>query len=301
MTLRSQLTVDNWRYNTQWLDEIVVMFLLQIVIPFINFAIQSTFLLMKQFVNKHSIVREIWGKADTILFIFAGAAAEFALNKAVDWLYFTGKLPADPLGRLFSTVAYSRQIIFSEEEAALQSIDKITAIHKGVETARGAQIPDWAYRDVLFLLIDLSIRAYELLEAPLTTTQKTEVFDVFNRVGERMQLKGLPANYPHYLQMRQEHLEQNLVNSTFTIDLYRQYRKHLGPVRYQILKQAQLLTVPEQVSSQLPLGRLAWLRPVLKVYKAVKNFKLGKFLRNALLPSEYKAQIKGMDQAPALN
>ncbi|MEJ7663471.1 MAG: hypothetical protein WKG07_29945 [Hymenobacter sp.] len=39
-----------------------------------------------------------------VLFIFAGAAAEFALNKAVDWLYFTGRLPADPLGRLFSTV-----------------------------------------------------------------------------------------------------------------------------------------------------------------------------------------------------
>jgi hypothetical protein len=56
---------------------------------------------MKWFVSEGSIVREIWGKADTILFIFAGASAEFALNKSVDWLYFTGKLPADPLGRLF--------------------------------------------------------------------------------------------------------------------------------------------------------------------------------------------------------
>ncbi|MEO3403210.1 oxygenase MpaB family protein [Mucilaginibacter sp. CAU 1740] len=256
---------------------------------------------MKYFVDEHSIVRKIWGKADTILFIFAGAAAEFALNKAVDWLYFTGKLPADPLGRLFSTVAYSRQILFSEQEAALQSIDKINAIHKGVETARGAQIPDWAYRDVLFLLIDLSIRSYELLEQPLTTAEKTEVFNVFNRVGERMQLKGLPTNYPEYLKMRQEHLEQNLINSAFTIDLYKQYRKHLGPLRYQILKQAQLLTVPEQISRQLPLGKIAWLWPVLKVYKAVKNFKPGKFFRNALLPNQYKAQIIGMDEALVIN
>jgi hypothetical protein len=31
-------------------------------------------------------VRKIWGSADTTLFIFAGSAAEFALNKAVDWL-----------------------------------------------------------------------------------------------------------------------------------------------------------------------------------------------------------------------
>src|SRR6201996_4057223 len=100
----------------------------------------------KLFVDKDSIARQIWGKADTVLFIFAGAAAEFALNKAVDWLYFTGRLPADPLGRLFSTLDYSRQIIFSEKETALKAIDQITAIHKGVEHNRGTQIPQEAYR-----------------------------------------------------------------------------------------------------------------------------------------------------------
>lgn len=68
---------------------------------------------MEFFVDKDSVVHKIWGKSDTILFIFAGASAEFALNKAVDWLYFTGSLPHDPLGRLFSTVAYARRIVFS--------------------------------------------------------------------------------------------------------------------------------------------------------------------------------------------
>ena len=38
---------------------------------------------MQYFVEEHSVVRKIWGKSDTILFIFAGASAEFALNKAV--------------------------------------------------------------------------------------------------------------------------------------------------------------------------------------------------------------------------
>src|ERR1700755_1915577 len=94
------------------------------------------------FVQPGSIVRKIWGKADTILFIFAGASAEFALNKAVDWLYFTGRLPADPLGRLFSTVAYAKQIVFADHDEALYAIDKITAIHKTVEGNRGEQIPD---------------------------------------------------------------------------------------------------------------------------------------------------------------
>src|SRR3954470_7975402 len=116
------------------------------------------------FVDEHSVVRRIWGNSDTILFIFAGAAAEFALNKAVDWLYFTGRLPADPLGRLFSTVTYSRAIMFSKKDAALRAIDAMTAIHAGVEARRAVTIPDWAYRDVLFLLIDYSIRSFELLQ-----------------------------------------------------------------------------------------------------------------------------------------
>src|SRR5664279_158985 len=111
---------------------------------------------MTYFVDQRSIVRKIWGKSDTVLFICAGAAAEFALNKAVDWLYFTGKLPADPLGRLFSTVGYARRIVFAEYDEALRNIDSITAIHKGVEDKRGKSIPDWAYRDVLFMLIHYS-------------------------------------------------------------------------------------------------------------------------------------------------
>ena len=39
-----------------------------------NFTKSST----QNFVQENSIVRELWGKSDTILFIFAGAAAEFA-------------------------------------------------------------------------------------------------------------------------------------------------------------------------------------------------------------------------------
>src|SRR6187549_789827 len=119
--------------------------------------VNSNLICMQSSVEKNSIVRKIWGKSDTVLFIFAGAAAEFALNKAVDWLYFTGKLPADPIGRLFSTVTYARRIVFSEKEEAHRAIQKITSIHKGVEQSRGMSIPDWAYRDVLFMLIHYSI------------------------------------------------------------------------------------------------------------------------------------------------
>src|ERR1700742_1799961 len=105
---------------------------------------------MKEFAAAESIVRTIWGRGDTILFVFAGASAEFALNKSVDWLYFTGRLPADPLGRLFSTVAYAQRIVFASRPDAEKAIDSIASIHKGVETARGMSIPAEAYLDVLF-------------------------------------------------------------------------------------------------------------------------------------------------------
>src|SRR5690606_8471666 len=153
---------------------------------------------MKHFVEEHSIVRRIWGKSDTILLIFAGAAAEFALNKAVDWLYFTGKLPADPIGRLFSTVGYARTIVFSEEDKAFRAIDAINAIHAGVETDRRAKIPQAAYRDVLFLLIGYSIRCFEVLERPMTKDEKLEVLDVFLRMGKRLGISDLPGTFDQW-------------------------------------------------------------------------------------------------------
>ena len=40
---------------------------------------------IRDFVDRRSIVRTIWGDPDLVLLIFAGSAAEFALNRAVDW------------------------------------------------------------------------------------------------------------------------------------------------------------------------------------------------------------------------
>jgi hypothetical protein len=244
----------------------------------------------------NSIVRQIWGNADTILFIFGGAAAEFSLNKAVDWLYFTGKLPADPLARLFSTVTYAQQILFLDEETALKAIDKITAIHQSVEANRGMKIPDWAYRDVLFMLIYYSISAFELLERKLTDTEKEEIFDVFFRVGERMNLKDLPQNYENCLVVRQQHLQENLLKSNFTIDLYKQYKKHLGLIRYIILLEGQKLVVPTHVKELLGFNDILLLKPLLYLYKIAQKLNFDKILKSVLLPSNYKQQIFALDR-----
>ena len=227
---------------------------------------------MNFFVREDSVVRRIWGKADTILFIFAGASAEFALNKAVDWLYYTGKIPSDPLGRLFSTVDYARMIVFSPEEQALQAIDRMNAIHGSIESSRGDKIPDWAYRDVLFMLIDYSIRAFEVLERPLTRPEKEETFDVFYRVGARMAIRGS------------------------TVDLYKQYRKHLGPVRFLLLLQAQSLVTPRIVGQYLSLSRGTLISLILPVYKLSRRFGMDRLIKKLILPPAYQQQINNLDR-----
>jgi uncharacterized protein (DUF2236 family) len=254
---------------------------------------------MEYFVDKHSVVREIWGKGDTILFIFAGASAEFALSKAVDWLYFTGRLPADPLGRLFSTVSYARAIVFSEKQSALRAIDAMAAIHANVEAKRGANIPDWAYRDVLFMLIDYSIRSFEVLERELSRAEKQEVFDVFYRVGTRMGVRGLPESFEEWEKMRQGHLHQNLKYSTYTKDLFNQYRKHLGVIRYKILLEAQTLVVPQRVRELLNFRRISLLNPLIGLYKVSRIMKVDWLLKALILPSGYKKEIKALDNEPA--
>jgi hypothetical protein len=247
------------------------------------------------FVKKDSIVREIWGKGDTILFIFAGASAEFALNKAVDWLYFTGRLPKDPLARLFSTVSYAREIVFSEKEAAHRAIDAINAIHSEVEEKRSAKIPDWAYRDVLFMLIDYSIRSFEILERKLKQHEKEEVFNVFYRVGDRMQISGLPDSFEAWEKMRQEHLQRDLQYSRLTKDLYSKYRKHLGDIRYFLLLEAQKLVLPKKVKKLLRFNRFSLLVPVLEIYKLSRRIKVDQLLKALILPSKYKREISELD------
>lgn len=253
---------------------------------------------MEYFVDEGSIVRKIWGKGDTILFIFAGSAAEFALNKAVDWLYFTGRLPADPLGRLFSTVTYARKIVFLNKEDAINAIDKITNIHGAIENQRGAKIPDWAYRDVLYMLIHYSVVAYELMENKLTDEEKEDLYDVFYRMGIRMGLKELPVNYKSWLPSREEHLQNDLQRSQYTDDLYGQYKKHLGLFRYKILLEGQVLIVPERVRLLLRLRMSSLLTPLLLCYKLGRVVKLDWLIKTIILPQEYKEQIKELDVVP---
>lgn len=246
---------------------------------------------MTYFVDEKSVVREIWKRTDTVLLIFAGSAAEFALNRAVDWLYYTGKIPTNPLERLFSTVTYAQKIIFQEEQLALETIDKITQIHQGVEKSRRKSIPDWAYRDVLYMLIDYSIRSFELLERKLEINEKEEIFDVFMKLGIRMKLKNLPKNYKEWIMDRNIHLENDLEKGKFTIHLFEQYKKHLGSFRYFILIQIQHILVPKIVHKKLFTTSYFPTNLLIKFYKFSIVIKLDNLIKSILLPNKHKQEL----------
>ena len=137
--------------------------------------------------------------------------------------------------------------------------------------------------------------SFELLERKLTAVEKNEVYEVFYRLGTQMKLINLPLTYSEWLPVREEHLRDDLAFSPYTADLYKQYKKHLGPVRYLILKQAQILIVPERVNKLLSLGKIPFLLPVLQVYKWSRMIKMEGLLRNIILPSAYKEQIRELD------
>lgn len=251
---------------------------------------------MEYFAAPGSIARRIWGNGDTMLLVFSGAAAEFALNRAVDWLFFTGKLPSDPIGRLFSTARFAQEIMFAERAAAEQTIARIVKIHAAVERQRGELIPDWSHRDVLYMLMAYSERAYELLHQPLSAAERDELYAVNHRFGTLLGIPALPATYRDWTIDRQRHLEQDLAYSAHTAQLYAQYRRHLGPWRYDLLLQIQALLVPERVRQLLDLKPQPQLHRSIRLYRVLDQLGLRPLVQRLILPPQYLADVRRLDQ-----
>jgi uncharacterized protein (DUF2236 family) len=247
------------------------------------------------FVQQGSIVRRIWGDGDMVLLVFAGSAAEFALNRAVDWLFFTGKLPADPIGRLFSTAGYAQGIVFADESTAARTLARIRAVHEAVERERGERIPEWAHRDVLYMLIDYSERAHETFARPLAADERDELYDVFRRVGTGLGIPDLPSSYADWNADRELHLRRDLVHGEGTGALYDQYRKHLGPWRYHLLLRLQSILTPGHVRGLLRLKRAGWLRPLVRLYPVLVRAGLRSLIQWLLMPSAYLPAVRALD------
>ena len=247
------------------------------------------------FVRRDSVVRRIWGDGDMVLLIFAGSAAEFALNRAVDWLFFTGKLPRDPLGRLFSTAAYSQYVVFADDATAARTLDRIRAAHEAVEGQRGQRIPDWAHRDVLYMLIDYSERAHELLARPLSAAEQAELYDVFHRVGVGLGIPELPQAYAEWKTDRELHLRRDMAYSEGTKELYARYREALGPWRYHLLRRVQAMLAPAHVRRQLQMKSAPVMRAATRFYPVLVRAGLRPLIQWVLMPEQHLAAVRGLD------
>jgi uncharacterized protein (DUF2236 family) len=251
---------------------------------------------MDAFVGPQSIVRRVWGDADLLLLVFAGAAAEFALNRAADWLFVTGALPRDPLGRLFATAASAQRIALGSRAEAAQALAAIRAAHHAVERRRGGRIPDWAHRDVLYLLVDYSERAFAALHRPLTAPEREELYAVFRRVGEGLDIPELPADYAAWAADRARHMERDLACTAHTAPLYAAYRRALGPWRHALLRRVQGALVPVRVRALLGLPRAPLLGRLLRLYPAVARLGLRPAVRRALVPPAQLDAVRRLDR-----
>ncbi len=260
-------------------------------------TLTSTSTTRVDFVDRRSVVRTIWGNADLVLLIFAGSAAEFALNRAVDWLFFTGEIPRDPIGRLFSTVRYAQEIVFVDEQTALRTLERINAQHAAVEHARRQTIPDWAYRDVLYMLIDYSERAYALLYGPLSQRQKSDLFEVFLRIGEGLHIPQLPRTYEEWQVDRRRHVIRDLRYSKHTAMLFQAYRRHLGACRYYLLLEVQSLLVPPEVRRLLHLNSNKLISGLAQTYGIIGTRELRSFVHSLLIPPRYWSEVKRFDRS----
>lgn len=249
---------------------------------------------MDYFVKPDSIVRQIWRDADCILFIFGASSGEFALHKSVDWLFFTGKLPSDPIGRLFSTVVYAQKIIFEEKSKAEKTLQNIKNIHVGVENNRGFQIPNWAYQDVLYMLIHHSMASFELLHRTLTLSEKEEIFEVFYKVGSKMGITDLPKNLEEWELDRKGNLNENYQKTELSLQLFEAYRSHLGSIRFQLLLYVQRILLPMELKRLIANFPSYNLDVLMYSYKRTKTYWPIHQMKYYLLPKQYRKALKDL-------
>jgi hypothetical protein len=246
-----------------------------------------------------AVTRRIWGSPDAILLFFAGGAAEFAAIKAVDWLFFTGRLPGAPVERFFETVRFAQSVFFSDAAGATDAIERINRIHRGVEKARGEEIPQWAYRDMLFILIDYGERAHEVVFGPMTEDERVSHFGVALALGRAMHLSGLPTTYAEYRVQRRQQLLEDYARGPLTDELYGSYRRALGPLRFRLLRLVQASVLPEELRDVLRLEPYPLVEELLRYYRLVPGG--GNKLRplhGALLPGRFARQLREMECAP---
>jgi hypothetical protein len=246
------------------------------------------------------VARRIWGSPDTILLFFAGGSAEFAAIKAVDWLFYTNRLPSSPIERFFETMEFAQRVFFGNPSKSSTAIQSINKIHSDVERSRGRQIPQWAYKDVLFIILHYGEQAHEVVYGPLSRQERLSYFEAVMALGQYMHLQDLPQTYEQYQQQRKHHLQNDYVFTPLSRQLMNSYRKALGPVRYWLLRLVQACVVPQEIAKVLGLTPNSVIKALLRIYRYLPGGgnKL-RVIQPLILPKQYTAQLRKLANTEA--
>jgi hypothetical protein len=243
------------------------------------------------------ITRAIWGNVENIVLIYVGAAAEFALNREVDWLFFTNRLPSDPMGRFIETFAYNQRVFFSPVEQ-LEGLGKhVRAIHSAVERQRAraggpSQIPNRAFIEVNDMLVEYGVRGWEYLhKRTLTEAERESYYQDMRASCELMGVTDLDASYAAFRQRREDGLSQVLQASGQTRRLYAAYRKALGRPRFWVGVSFQAHFVHPLVRQRLGLVRVPFSGLAYGLYPWVRSEPLFKLLAFALFDRHTRSAL----------
>lgn len=250
-------------------------------------------------VESPEVARRIWGSVDAIVLIFAGSAAEFALSRAVDWLFWTNRLPAAPIERFFETVRFAQAIVFGSPAGAEAALAAVNRAHHAVERSRDAAIPQWAYRHVLSMLVDYGERAHQVVFGPMSEREREQHFQVMLATGRALRIEALPATYGEYREQRRAHLADDIAYGEYSARLYARYRDVLGGWRFRALLRLQASLVPPEVAHRLGLRRHRHVDRLLRIYRHLPRRRLLPPLYPLLLSRRYARQLAALDREGA--
>ncbi len=250
-----------------------------------------------------ALLRKIWSDSNCVLLNFVGSSAEFAINPAAEWLFYTGRLPADPIGRFAGTLRYVQKLMFAPTATAYaQTAREIRKIHTELEKKRGETIPDISYRDVLFMNLEYSLRAYPFVFGrELLQSEKNLIVQDFQGIGSLMSVPQMPATFDEYQAIRAERYRA-FSYSEWTERLLDSYKQTIGAFRFHffLLPIYRGLVAPEIAATlRLQPHPSTWLFQQLS-YPACRTG-LGAVLRALILPIRARtALLEWRGERPAL-
>ena len=253
--------------------------------------------LKSELTEPFEVARRVWSDPTSMLMVFVGSAAEFPLNPSVDWLFYTGRLPSDPLARFLSTVEYLRRLIVADDKTRKMEAAKLKELHHVLERKRGDSIPPESYRDVLCMNMIYSIRSVPIVTGKeLTRAEKDSIVRDLSTVGDQMGIPHLPRSFDELCQQRKARLEI-WVRNDFTDQLVGSYRKAIGFFTYKILITAFPLLVEAEIMERLRLQK-SWLtEPMRWTMTLACRTGLIRPLYWLLLPRKIKATVLNWSQA----